>query len=113
MMHGDMTWLYWGLAMADPMVWFFLLNVLDVLLTLYVLKHGGSEKNPLLAKWFTLDDPDVVLVRMKVLLLSFVWLSSYFGLLPLWALTTFVAGYAGLALHNIRVALRVWKKEHN
>ena len=97
-----------------PMTWFLALNVLDILLTLYVLKHGGSEKNPLLAKWFTLDDdPEVVMLRIKVLLLSFVWLAFYFGALPIWALIGLVVGYAGLALHNIRVVLRVLKRIHN
>ena len=108
-MHGDMTWL----AMADPIVWFFLLNVLDVVLTLYVLKHGGSEKNPLLAKWFTLDDPDVVLVRIKVVLLSFVWLAHYFGALPDWALLSLVAGYVVLALHNLNNAMKVYERTHD
>ena len=106
-MHGDMTWL----AMADPMVWFFLLNVLDVLLTLYVLKHGGSEKNTILANWFAMESADVVLIRVKVALLCIVWLFHYFGLLPMEAITVFVVGYAGLALWNLRSVYRVWRRK--
>ena len=105
------------------MTWFLILNVFDVLLTLYVLKHGGSEKNPLLAKWFTLDDPDVVLVRMKVAALCATWLLHYFGgqaciawqtwatcALPDIGLTAMVLGYAGLAAWNVRSVYRTWKR---
>ena len=109
-MHGDMTAFYWLLAMADPMVWFFLLNVLDAVLTLYVLKHGGIELNRVLAKWFTRDDPDVVLIRMKALLLSIVWLAAYFGALPEWAMWALIVGYAGLAAWNLRSVYRTWKR---
>ena len=95
-----------------PMTWFLILNVADILLTLYVIRHGGSEKNPLLAKWFTLEDPDVVLLRVKAVLLSFVWLSAYFGALPSWALWALVIGYLALAGHNINTAMKVWKRTH-
>ena len=103
-MHGDMTtWL----------TWFFALNVADVLLTLYVIKHGGSEKNDILAKWFTQDDPDVVLIRIKALLLSLVWVVFYVGLLPQWALVALVLAYFALAGHNVNSAMKVWERTHN
>ena len=95
------------------MQWFLALNVLDVLLTLYVLRNGGIELNRVLAKWFTLDDPDVVLVRIKVVLLSFVWLAQYFGALPDWALLSLVAGYVVLALHNLNNAMKVYERTHD
>ena len=102
-MHGDMTtWL----------TWFFILNALDVVLTLYVIRNGGRELNPILAKWFSLESPDVVLIRVKVALLIFVWLAHYFGALPAWALMALVAGYAGLAVWNLRSAYRTWKRLH-
>ncbi len=111
-MHGDMTWLYAAMLIADPMALFFALNVVDVLLTLYVVKHGGTEKNPILARWFTLDDPDVVLIRIKVALLCVVWLALYFGALPTWALWALVIGYFALAGHNINQAMKVWERTH-
>ena len=111
-MHGDMTWLYAALLLANPWAWFIALNVVDVLLTLYVIKHGGSEKNPILARWFTLDDPDVVLVRVKVALLCAVWLMHYFGALPEWAMWALIIGYCALAGHNINQAMKTWERTH-
>ena len=97
---------------TDAMTWFLILNVFDILITMYVLNHGGRELNPRLVKWFQRDDPDVVLIRVKVVLLSFVWLSAYFGALPSWALWALVIGYLALAGHNINTAMKVWKRTH-
>ena len=94
------------------MLWFLILNALDVALTLYVLKHGGIELNRVLVKWFSMDDADVVLVRVKAALLIFVWLAHYFGALPDLALGALVAGYAGLAAWNLRSVYNTWKRMH-
>ena len=97
---------------TDGMAWFLALNVADVLLTLYVIKHGGSEKNDILAHWFSKDDPDVILIRIKALLLSFVWIVFYVGLLPQWALVALVLAYFALAGHNVNKAMKVWERTH-
>lgn len=94
----------------DAMAWFFTLNVVDILATLFVLKQGGRELNPTLAKWFLEDDPDVVLVRIKAFLLSVVWVTLYFGL-PTWALVGLVIGYFGLAFWNLKQVLEILNKE--
>ena len=53
-MHGDMTWLYVALLLANPFVWLALgltaLQVLDGITTYHIIKLGGVEKN-MLMQW--------------------------------------------------------------
>jgi hypothetical protein len=41
-----------------------LLNVLDIILTLIILRGGGYELNPLIRSWFALGAPTAALLKI-------------------------------------------------
>ena len=83
------------------LVLFCLLQAADVYTTLTVLKQGGRELNPVLAKLFEKADPLAVMVGVKLI-----------GVWALWwvnlAWLTFAAclGYVGVVAFNLRSMLR-------
>lgn len=52
---------------------FVLLNAADIYTTHTVLKQGGRELNPVLAKLFEQFDPVVVMVTLKLLAVLALW----------------------------------------
>jgi hypothetical protein len=55
------------------LVVFVLLNAADIYTTHSVLKQGGRELNPILAKLFEKADPIVVMVTLKLLAVWALW----------------------------------------
>jgi hypothetical protein len=51
------------------LVWLFLLlaNVLDVLLTFQALRLGAEEANPVMRRWFEIDDTNTFVLSFKFL----------------------------------------------
>ena len=80
------------------------LNLLDVYLTKYVLSHGGRELNPILNRLFSKVDPVAVMLGIKTVYLSLVFL--YLEMIPQGLMILLCALYAGLVLWNV---LQVWK----
>ena len=83
--------------------WFAVLSVLqvgDILTTMYAFHRGGIEVNPLLARLFKRHDPMWVLVGAKLAFLVFVAVLMKIGLLPLWVIQALCAGYAALLAWN-------------
>ena len=59
---------------------FVLLNAADIYTTHTVLKQGGRELNPVLAKLFEQFDPIVVMVTLKLLAVWALWYVNMWGL---------------------------------
>jgi hypothetical protein len=59
---------------------FVLLNAADIYTTHSVLKQGGRELNPILAKLFEQFDPIVVMVTLKLLAVWALWYVNMWGL---------------------------------
>ena len=55
------------------LVFFILLQIGDIYTTLTVLKQGGRELNPVLAKLFAKFDPLAVMVTLKLLAVWALW----------------------------------------
>jgi len=55
------------------LILFCLLQAADVYMTLTVLKQGGRELNPVLAKLFVKFDPLAVMVTLKLLAVWALW----------------------------------------
>jgi hypothetical protein len=58
---------------AGLLILFCLLQAADVYTTLTVLKQGGRELNPVLAKLFAKFDPLTVMVTLKLLAVWALW----------------------------------------
>lgn len=89
-------WLFLALA---------LLQVVDVVTTWAILRRGGVELNPWLAKAFSRFGVLPVLAASKVALLAWVWwLLPYVALLidPAYPLAVAIARYVWIANHNIK-----------
>jgi hypothetical protein len=83
------------------LILYVLLQAADVYTTLTVLKQGGRELNPVLAKLFTKFDPLAVMVGIK---LVGVWALWY---VDMWMLTLAVCGvYAYVVNQNYGVMTR-------
>lgn len=74
------------------------LQVFDLLTTLYLLKRGGSELNPILSKLQGLLGRDGAIVAAKAALIGAL---LYFPI-PDWALIASTALYVVVVLHNLR-----------
>ncbi len=80
---------------------FTLLQVADVFTTHRVLKNGGVELNPLLARLFTKFGHMQTLVVAKTLLLVLIW-NIYYDI-PEWVMVVLIALYVAVVVNNIRV----------
>ena len=80
---------------------FCVLQAADIYTTLTVLKQGGRELNPVLAKLFAKFDPLAVMVTLKLLAVWALWWVNLTWL-------TFAAclGYVGVVAFNLRSMLR-------
>jgi len=79
------------------LVFFILLQIGDIYTTHSVLKQGGRELNPILAKLFEKADPIVVMVTLK---LAAVWALWYVNM---WGLTLAACvGYVWVVANNFR-----------
>ena len=55
------------------------LTVWDILTTLYILRKGGKELNPVLSRLFAQFGPEPVLIAIKVAMVAFLWWASKTG----------------------------------
>ena len=79
------------------LVFFILLQIGDIYTTHTVLKQGGRELNPILAKLFEKADPIVVMVTLK---LAAIWALWYVNM---WGLTLAACvGYVWVVANNFR-----------
>jgi hypothetical protein len=62
------------------LVFFILLQIGDIYTTHSVLKQGGRELNPILAKLFEKADPIVVMVTLKLAAVWALWYVNMWGL---------------------------------
>jgi hypothetical protein len=62
------------------LVFFILLQIGDIYTTHTVLKQGGRELNPVLAKLFEKADPIVVMVTLKLAAVWALWYVNMWGL---------------------------------
>lgn len=82
------------------------LNIVDIVLTLLILKRGGRELNPVLAALFKRMPPALAMLIIKSSF--FIALYFYLHLIPIIALQILVLGYVSLALWNFAQ----YKHEH-
>lgn len=75
-----------------------LLNILDIFLTLGILKGGGRELNPVMNYFFSKTSPLVAMVLLKGVVLGLVY--YFLDLLPVYALWVAVLGYLGVVIWN-------------
>ena len=77
-----------------------ILNVLDIYTTIRILRHGGSEVNPIMS-WL-MDKLGVMpaLIVPKTLLLLAVWF--YLAIMPTIVLAGLCCLYAAVILHNYK-----------
>ena len=77
------------------------LQVVDVALTVAILKRGGQELNPLLA-WLmkALGSVAGALLAVKVAVLALV--AIFYAHVPLWLMAVFCAVMVAVCLHNWR-----------
>ena len=81
------------------------LQVLDVLTTLYAIKSGkGVEANGILSPFFNAVGLVVGLLTVKLFLV--VWLIYFLPLLPVWVLAVLCAGYSWVIYNNVMVLLK-------
>ena len=83
------------------LVFFILLQIGDIYTTHTVLKQGGRELNPVLAKLFAKFDPLAVMVGIK---LVGVWALWWVNLT--WLTFAACLGYVGVVAFNLRSMLR-------
>lgn len=83
------------------LILFCLLQAADIWTTLTVLKQGGRELNPVLAKLFAKFDPLAVMVGIK---LVGVWALWWVNLT--WLTFAACLGYVGVVAFNLRSVLR-------
>lgn len=83
---------------------FVLVNVLDAALTLYAIKLGGSEGNPLLSALMRRVHPALVLAAIKgaYIVLAGAWLSAVAPWLP-WVTAAFMAVCAWNAAQIVKL----------
>jgi len=79
------------------LVFFILLQIGDIYTTHSVLKQGGRELNPILAKLFEKADPIVVMVTLKLAAVLALWYVNMWGL----TLAACV-GYVWVVANNFR-----------
>jgi len=81
---------------------------LDATSTLYILRHGGTEKNPLMATLIERGTGWFLLVKLGPLPFAYLLLSvaRYFGWIK-WALITLLLVYGALALYHLQLLLRI------
>jgi len=86
-----------------------LLTIWDIASTLYVLKRGGVELNPLLAKLFAAfpGKEALVLLAVKLVAVAAVGYAYYLGELPEWVVLGMVVLYAVVGLNNLKVVLKL------
>lgn len=77
---------------------------MDVYLTKYVLSHGGKELNPILNKLFNKFDPVAVMLGIKTVYLSLVFLCL--ELIPQGLMVFLCIFYLGVILWN---TFHAWK----
>ena len=77
----------------------FLLQLADWYTTVTVIKAGGYEQNPIMAKLFSLTNMNVILGLKAVLVTG---LGYYAGTLMPIALAVLVVFYVGLIYHNAK-----------
>jgi hypothetical protein len=83
------------------LVFFILLQIGDIYTTHTVLKQGGRELNPVLAKLFAKFDPLAVMVGIK---LAGVWALWWVNIT--WLTFAACLGYVGVVAFNLRSMLR-------
>lgn len=81
------------------------LQLVDYATTLYILKNGGRELNPLLARLFRTIGPQAGLLIAKAALV--VGLAWQYGALAWWVFAALVVLYVFVALGNARAAITI------
>ncbi len=77
------------------------INLLDVLTTLHILKHGGYERNKLLARLMLAIGPLPAMLVLKVPVLA--GIGYALADMPPWLLGGLVAFYVYVVVNNLRV----------
>jgi hypothetical protein len=78
------------------------LQLIDIAITLTILKGGGREVNPIMAKLMDLfDDPAVAMLLVKGAMLGLVW--WFVDSIPVGLLGALVAFYIVICVHNWNV----------
>ena len=80
------------------LILYVLLQAADVYTTLTVLKQGGRELNPILAKLFTRFDPLAVMVGIKLV-----------GVLALWYVNSWMLTLAACVVYAYVVNRNYWE----
>ena len=85
------------------------LMVWDFLSTMYVLKRGGTELNPWLAKLFAKypDHREEILLGLKVVAMGVIVTLASMGMVHEFAMYLILVVYALIGLNNLKVILRM------
>lgn len=85
------------------------LAVYDVLSTVYVLHHGGRERNKFL-NWLFMLAPnwvEEILLFTKVGAAGAIALAVVDNAMPVWVLGLLVGLYVGIAVNNTKAAMKI------
>lgn len=81
------------------------LQVLDALTTLYVLRKGtGVEGNPFMRKLMEFFGPELGMLLPKIVFAGAIW--TFRDTTPAWAFAALCVFYVAIVLNNMRFVLR-------